>query len=378
MKDGTNSALHARKGFTLVELLVVIAIIGVLIGLLLPAVQMAREAARRMSCANNLKQIGVAVHNYENANGHFPPGYCGLVNDGKGFHTGGGQAWNSGNQYTWSWGTYLLPFLEASALYDSFAPTRLRAFDTVFKLNEIQTPINGFQCPSDFEYEPVNNGDQRTMVLLNRPYMPPQPIPSQPAGSFPTPHSSTATVLGTATSNYVANNTWHGWYIKSGDIGHFIGSQQGRPRSTTYLPQGSGDPPNTGVFWRESNLRISRIPDGLSKTIMIGERSTGHGQAGLLFFTDSSKEHRTIERSLASAMGKLNAEKNPDGTPSLDGRCGYSSNHSGGVVQFVYCDGSVHSVPDSIEQFQHRWNHRTAIINVSVFEKLCGRNNGTE
>src|SRR5574338_477374 len=104
-------ATSARRAFTLIELLVVIAIIGVLIALLLPAVQAAREAARRASCLNNLKQIGLAMHNYQDAVGAFPPGYLSLtVNDQpNGAELGPG----------WSWGAFILPQMEQAAVYNA-------------------------------------------------------------------------------------------------------------------------------------------------------------------------------------------------------------------------------------------------------------------
>ena len=105
--------MRRRAAFTLIELLVVISVVGILMGLLLPAVQMAREAGRRAQCLNNLKQIGVAIHNYESSNGCFPPGY--LSSPGVGFRDKETGDWGPG----WGWLTSLLPSIEQNNLYDT-------------------------------------------------------------------------------------------------------------------------------------------------------------------------------------------------------------------------------------------------------------------
>src|SRR5512135_122792 len=98
--------MEQSRGFTLIELLVVIAVIGILVALLLPAVQAAREAARRMQCSNNLKQIGLALHNYHDANKKFP------------FGSRGGSSWaQTGIKDGTNWRVSILPYLEQTALY---------------------------------------------------------------------------------------------------------------------------------------------------------------------------------------------------------------------------------------------------------------------
>ncbi|MEQ9070724.1 MAG: DUF1559 domain-containing protein, partial [Gimesia chilikensis] len=125
---------HRPRGFTLIELLVVIAIIAILIALLLPAVQQAREAARRTSCKNNLKQLGLGLHNYHDTHGCYPPGYI--------YRPGA-----SGNQLGFGWVAMILPMIDQANLYNEFN-FNLPIFDAA-NLTAREKQIPGLLCPSD-------------------------------------------------------------------------------------------------------------------------------------------------------------------------------------------------------------------------------------
>src|SRR5438067_9733632 len=132
MFKSLRKSVRARwQAFTLIELLVVIAIIAILIGLLLPAVQKVREAAARLECQNNLKQIGLACHSYHDANGGLPPGYL-------------ATAAYPDTYPGWGWATFLLPYLEQDNLYK-----QLNLSAGVATEPAIRTVVKLYLCPSD-------------------------------------------------------------------------------------------------------------------------------------------------------------------------------------------------------------------------------------
>ena len=148
-----------RNAFTLVELLVVIAIIGILIALLLPAVQAAREAARNMECKNHLKQIGLAFHNHESAHGHFPTG-------GWGWHWCGDPERGFGDRQPGGWHYNILPYIELGDIHD-MGSGESYAMKLIAGGERNQIPISTFNCPSRRAAKAYPNPYQNSWGMYN-------------------------------------------------------------------------------------------------------------------------------------------------------------------------------------------------------------------
>lgn len=282
------------RGFTLIELLVVIAIVAILIALLLPAVQQAREAARRAACKNNLKQLALALHNYESTHSTLPPGYLHKPDPG-----GSGA-----NHMGGSWGAMLLPFLEQSSLYSQLN-FNVPMFDAV-NLGPRETHLPVFLCPSD----PYS---EKGFVVRD-------------AGAVP--------IERYAAASYAAN-----WGPSNAAVNLDDTPLQSR-----------------GVFFRNSRTRFRDITDGLSNTLGLGERTNGpipvssptpggHSvfetawAAAAREVTDPTDDH--------GHMVLFETQFRPN---QLDGDDkGLSAPHVG-ICQFAVCDGSVRAISENIDE----------------------------
>ena len=322
----------SKHGFTVLELLVVIAIIGILIALLLPAISATREAARRTQCSNNLKQIGIALHDYHAARSRFPSGYEADLES-----TSDGRAWG--------WGTSLLPFLEQGALFDQLNPSARSIDDVAFSsegLDLLQQPLGIYLCPSD------TGGEQShrfRFLDVSR---------NQARNRWLSPHISTG--------DDPAGGTL-GWLAKSNYVGSLGNNWQ--PRQNDWEEDNFA---GNGLFGRNSDVKISAVTDGTSNTIAVGERSY-RNYAAVWVGVNSWQRSGFADNQmvLGTAFYPLNDEP-VDSNIGSDGRgsANFSSFHPGGA-NFLFADGSVHFISDAVN---------TQPQTESVFYKLAQRNDG--
>jgi len=324
--------LRKKRGFTLIELLVVIAIIAILIALLLPSVQQAREAARRSQCKNNLKQLGVALHNYVETYGVLPMGQVARRNarDVK----SNGSCWNAnGVQRTtgnkgcraagWSWGAMILPFMDQQGLYnkidfsypmsDDGSGKWMSSNTAATDANKAvaQTVLQAFLCPSDSHREQIN-------TLANK-----------LGWKFRNP--------GQATSNYFAAS---GSYHQNAGYWGARNDAEGR----------------NGIFGGDSSTAIRDIVDGTSQTIALGEVTFlvhGAGRwAGRLDWNGPYAESDAPTAMMRTGQYKLNPP--PSSASNIIKGNGFSSAHTGGA-HFAMADGSVRFISESINHTRGVW-----------------------
>jgi hypothetical protein len=277
--------------------LVVVATIGVLVALMLPAIQAARESARKSQCANNLKQIGLGMHSYMLTHGAFPPGYISKVLPD---HDDAGPGW--------AWGATIMPFIEETAVYDQIDfEASLRGVDTeAVRL----TPVSLFVCPSDSQFEPIID------------------IPSK---------SSTRIICRMAAANYVAS--------------------AGTIRPTCKLCRDNFD----GVFGRNRAIQPKELLDGLTKTFCVGERASRWSRPVVWGVVPNSKVIDNQKPGLFAAgpafvLGTTFNEgfNIEDQASEMDhGTMGtfaesFGSEHPGGAF-FLFCDAGVRFVWDDAD-----------------------------
>lgn len=277
-------------GFTIVELLVVIAIVAILIALLVPAVQYAREAARRTKCTDNLKQIGLAIHNYHDNNNAFPPGWIGVTGDEVDVNGLSGFGWAS----------MILPMMERGNLYYGLN-FRTSMTDSDNSLAH-ETFIPSFRCPTD-------TGPRFWEIGL---------AAGQTNDDLP---------LELPTANYVGS-------FGSQDLHECENNAPGENCSSN------------GIFHLNSHLDMGGIKDGTATTLLVGERrSDTSGSLPFPWHTTWVGAAPGGEESFARILASAD---HPPNDPSLHFE-DFSSWHDGGAI-FVFCDGKVQFISDNIDE----------------------------
>ena len=319
---------HPRFAFTLVELLVVITIIGILISLLLPAVQSAREAARRLQCSNNLKQLALAAHLHHEVHEYFPTG-------GWAWRRIGDPDLGFGKSQSGSWMYSLLPYIEQIALHD-LGVGQSDAFKQEAFVARIQTPLSGFMCSSRREAkhfaETLTSGTSRPFFCTGE-------ITMDCGGKVA--RSDYAACGGDDSTGYVNAD----------------GQTDGRGM-TTYtatrwqaVQDAEGKP--TGMTYRHSAVSIAAIRDGASNTYLYGEKYVcpdnyeNGADGGDDQCWNSGYDSDTIRWTVNSAIFAPNQDQ-----PGVYNHRNFGSAHSGGF-NMAFADGSIHWISYDINSLTH-------------------------
>jgi prepilin-type N-terminal cleavage/methylation domain-containing protein len=345
--DGSRKSVH--RGFTLVELLVVIAIIGILVALLLPAIQSAREAARRTQCKNNLKNIGLGWLLHEQTHGFFPSA-------GWGHRWWGDADRGAGESQPGSWIYSILPFIEEQAVYDLNSdgkPDEITDQQKQGNRRAAEALIAIFDCPTRRPLTLVPTYMNWTAVdgLLAYNAVAPGDVPAMNR------------------SDYDANG---------GDLQPFYADGGPTPnRGFSGVPWGVGNHAKikevaNGLVYQASEVKLRSVVDGTSKTYMVGEKylNPDYYAGGSEFARDLSDDHTmfcgddwdTVAWTTditdpadfdENDPGKSVLEPKPD-TPGVSLLWSFGSAHPGSW-HMAMCDGSVHAISFSIDPIAHRW-----------------------